>query len=134
MRNLARLVAVVAMVIVMTIAFTGCGSQPVNIAGVYTVDDGWSYEETGEYEQCFTEEEAYTIAKYFGVDTITFTDDEVYLANGETYLYAISEEDSTDEYYTIYCNNGYEFTYYLEDATVAFNCAHYDIWYNPVNK
>lgn len=134
MKNLVKLVAVMAVVVVMVFAFTGCGSQKVDITGIYTVDDCWGIVGNGDYAQCATHEEARTLAKQLGVDTIMFTDSTVSFANGEECSYTISEEEP-DGIYTILCSNGYKFTYCADDATLAYNYAYYDFWYMaPLTK
>lgn len=137
MKNLVKMMTVVAVIVVMVMAFTGCGSQKVDITGTYTVDDCWGIvgnEYAHEYAQCATHEEARTLAKQLGVDTIMFTDSKVYFANGEECSYTISEAE-LDGTYTILCSNGYKITYYADTATIAYNYAYYDFWYfAPITK
>lgn len=127
MKKMTRLVAVVAMLVVMMMVFTGCGS--VNVTGTYAVDDIYGYDYNGDYIEMMNHYETVTVAEYYGMETIKITDDLVVLGNGRSYPYELVDEG--DGLYTISTSNKkLDITFYAEDSTISLAMEDGDIWYN----
>lgn len=127
MKKMTRLVAVVAMVIVMMMMCSGCGN--VNITGTYVVDDIYGYDYNGNYSEMMNHYETLTVAEYYGMETIKITDDLVVLGNGRSYPYELVDEG--DGLYTISTSNKkLDITFYAEDSTISLAMEDGDIWYN----
>ena len=130
-KNLVKLVAVMAMVVMMMVAFTGCGS--VNVTGTYTVDDIYGYDYNGDYIEMMNHHETEVVTEYWGMKTINITDDLVVFGNGMSFAYELVDEG--DGLYTISTSNEkLDITFYTEDNTISIAMEDGDIWYNPVNK
>lgn len=127
MKKMTRLVAVVAMLVVMMMAFTGCGS--VNVTGTYVVDDIYGYDYNGNYSEMMNHHETEVVAEYYGMETISITNDLVVLGNGRSYPYELVDEG--DGLYTIVTSNKkLDITFYAEDSTISLAMEDGDIWYN----
>ena len=129
MKNLVKMMTVMAVMVVMVFAFTGCGST-VDVTGTYIIDEAWYYNESGEYQKLFDKTLTYIIGSDAGLEEFSITEEYAYIDNN---CLEYTVDASNPEVYTITLEDNTELTYFPEDGNIMLAGeefgADYDIWY-----